>query len=149
MDKLERKRLFTEQQRNRLLEELKTIIEDSDKKQYLIQQLEKTETELQDLTDFINTDDIDELMNKWEQEKNQQPLSKEEFFSTVKQLTEDTMKKYPQWRYGQTVFNVINEHFHVARQVQFNTPFDCFYNDKNVPQFLDAAYQCYIGKQKK
>lgn len=146
MDKLERKRLFTEEQRNQLLEELKTITEDSDKKLYLKQQLEKTEAELKDINDFINTDNIDELKTKWEQED---PISKEEFISTVRQLTEDTMKKYPQWRYGQTVFNVINEHFHVARQVQFNTPFDCFYNDKNVPQFLDAAYQCYIGKQKK
>ena len=143
MDKLERKRLFTEEQRNQLLEELKTITEDSDKKLYLKQQLEKTEAELKDINDFINTDNIDELKTKWEQED---PISKEEFISTVKQLTEDTMKKYPQWRYGQTVFNVIDEHFHVARQVQFDMDIDCFYDDTIVPQFIDAAYQCYIGK---
>jgi hypothetical protein len=42
-------------------------------------------------------------------------------------------------RFGQFVFNYIEEHYGVARQVQFIDGVDCFYRDDKVLEFLDKS----------
>lgn len=44
------------------------------------------------------------------------------------------------WRKGQSVFNVVDEHYGVARSVQFIDHVDCFYNDDKISEFLTKAY---------
>lgn len=40
------------------------------------------------------------------------------------------------WRKGQSVFNVIDETWGVAREVQFVDGIDCFYNDDAINDFI-------------
>lgn len=47
------------------------------------------------------------------------------------------------WRLGQSVFNVVDREFGVARDVQFLDGIDCFYADDNIPKFLDCAWERY------
>jgi hypothetical protein len=55
-------------------------------------------------------------------------------------------RKPVEWRYGQAVFNYIDEHYNVARQVQFIDKVDCFYNDELIEQFILLSYrQLCIG----
>lgn len=42
-------------------------------------------------------------------------------------------------RFGQFVFNYIDEHYGVARKVQFIDGVDCFYRDDEVLEFLDKS----------
>ena len=42
-------------------------------------------------------------------------------------------------RFGQFVFNYIEEHYGVARQVQFIDGVDCFYRDDKVLEFLEKS----------
>jgi hypothetical protein len=42
-------------------------------------------------------------------------------------------------RFGQFVFNYIEEHYGVARQVQFIDGVDCFYRDDKVFEFLNKS----------
>lgn len=50
------------------------------------------------------------------------------------------MKNKPHdWRIGQFVFNYIDEVYHVARTVQFKDKVDCFYDDKNINNFIKHA----------
>lgn len=51
------------------------------------------------------------------------------------------------WRYGQKVFNYINKHYGVARDVQFKDGVDCFYNDDAVDDFIDKAYNRIYNKE--
>lgn len=44
------------------------------------------------------------------------------------------------WRKGQAVFNIIDERWGVAREVQFVDGIDCFYNDDNIQEFIDHAW---------
>lgn len=44
-------------------------------------------------------------------------------------------------RFGQFVFNYIEEHYGVARQVQFIDDVDCFYRDDKVLEFLDKSLE--------
>lgn len=68
-------------------------------------------------------------------------ITKEEFMNNIL----EGIKKYPSdWRYGQKVFNFIDEKFGVARMVQYDDHIDCFYNDSNVDDFIDCAYKAYI-----
>lgn len=46
-----------------------------------------------------------------------------------------------EWRYGQAVFNYIDEHYNVARRVQFIDKIDCFYNDELIDQFILLSYK--------
>lgn len=53
------------------------------------------------------------------------------------------VKKYrkPFIRKGQAVFNIVNDHFGVARAVQFKDGIDCFHQDQNIEAFLQAAWK--------
>lgn len=44
------------------------------------------------------------------------------------------------WRKGQAVFNVIDENWDVAREVQFVDGIDCFYDDEKIQEFIDHAW---------
>lgn len=44
------------------------------------------------------------------------------------------------WREGQFVFNVIEDYFGaVAREVQFKDKVDCFYDDKQIDNFIQKV----------
>jgi hypothetical protein len=43
------------------------------------------------------------------------------------------------WRKGQFVFNYIDEKYNVARAVQFVDKVDCFYDDKNIDNFIQKC----------
>lgn len=47
------------------------------------------------------------------------------------------------WRKGQSVFNVIDKVFGVARTVQFEDGIDCFYNDNNIDKFIEKSFERY------
>ena len=51
-------------------------------------------------------------------------------------------KERPEYiRFGQFIFNYIEETYGVARDVQFIDKVDCFYVDENVDKFIDCAYK--------
>ena len=53
----------------------------------------------------------------------------------------DRIKECPtNWRKGQSVFNVIDDTYGVARRVQFEDHVDCFYNDDKIDEFMQKAY---------
>lgn len=64
-------------------------------------------------------------------------MTQEEF----KEHILEQIQAYPvNWRYGQKVFNYIDEHYGVARDIQFKDKVDCFYNDDEVDKFIEKAY---------
>ena len=67
---------------------------------------------------------------------------------TIEELKQGVMiesqNKPKQWRLGQFVFNYIDEKYGVSRIVQFNDNVDCFYDDKNIDNFLCQALK-YIN----
>ena len=61
----------------------------------------------------------------------------EEFNNEIK----TALKDKPSWsRDGQFVFNYIDKHYHVAREIQFIDSIDCFYNDNIIDAFILAAF---------
>lgn len=49
---------------------------------------------------------------------------------------------YPEnWRKGQKVFNYIDSHYGIAREVQFKIGVDCFYNDSLIDKFIEESYK--------
>lgn len=46
-----------------------------------------------------------------------------------------------EWRRGQAVFNVIDEKFGVARDVQFGDGVDCFYDDSKIEEFIKCSWR--------
>lgn len=61
-----------------------------------------------------------------------------QFISDVMSLIEECPKC---WRKGQSVFNIVDSKYGVARDVQFIDGIDCFYNDEEIEPFLIAAYK--------
>ena len=61
-----------------------------------------------------------------------------EFLTDIMNLVQECPKC---WRKGQSVFNIIDSKYHVARDVQFIDNIDCFYNDEQIEPFLIAAYK--------
>lgn len=61
----------------------------------------------------------------------------------LKEIILDDSKKikelYPYYRFGQAVFNYVDEYLGVARKVQFEDHVDCFYNDDAVDAFVEKA----------
>ena len=57
----------------------------------------------------------------------------------------DKVSKCPSnWRKGQSVFNVVDEYYGVARMVQFIDRVDCFYDNSKIDEFLSKAYNRLI-----
>lgn len=67
----------------------------------------------------------------------------------LKEIILDDSKKmkelYPYYRWGQAVFNYVDEYFGVARKVQFEDNVDCFYNDDAVDAFIEKTLDA-LGK---
>lgn len=64
-------------------------------------------------------------------------------------VKEDIVKKYPEdWRFGQKIFNYIDQEYGIARDIQFEKHIDCFYNDNKVDDFLIEAAKILILKNK-
>ena len=66
---------------------------------------------------------------------------KDLFKEHVKSIAKSIIDEIPYIRYGQAVFNYVDEKYGVARIVQFNYGIDCFYDDTKVEQFLDKCYE--------
>ena len=64
-------------------------------------------------------------------------MTYEEFVEKVLAEIDDCPKD---WRKGQSVFNVVNQLYGVARYVQFNRGIDCFYRDDKIEEFLEACW---------
>lgn len=52
-------------------------------------------------------------------------------------IVDETRSQCPEWRYGQTVFNVAYQLYPEATDRLRGTEYDCFYNDKKVNSFLE------------
>ena len=67
----------------------------------------------------------------------------------LKEIILDDSKKmkelYPYYRWGQAVFNYVDEYLGVARKVQFEDNVDCFYNDDAVDAFIEKTLDA-LGK---
>ena len=67
----------------------------------------------------------------------------------LKEIILDDSKKmkelYPYYRWGQAVFNYVDECLGVARKVQFEDNVDCFYNDDAVDAFIEKTLDA-LGK---
>lgn len=67
-------------------------------------------------------------------------MTKEQFIQDVK----SAVKQRPQHiRYGQAIFNYIDDKYKIARIVQFVDKIDCFYNDSMVDDFIEACWKHY------
>ena len=66
---------------------------------------------------------------------------KDLFKDHVKHIAKSIIDKSPHIRYGQAVFNYVDEKYGVARIAQFDYGIDCFYDDTKVEQFLDKCYE--------
>lgn len=64
---------------------------------------------------------------------------------TLNQFIADVMSLIDEcprtWRKGQSVFNIVDAKYGVARAVQFEDHIDCFYDDEQIEPFLLAAYK--------
>ena len=67
-------------------------------------------------------------------------MTLEEFKSSIYNL-----EKPPNWREGQFVFNAIDHLYGVARTVQFKEGIDCFHNDSEIDNFINACYNRLYG----
>ena len=61
-----------------------------------------------------------------------------EFAMDVLELIEECPKD---WRSGQSIFNIVDSKYGIARDVQFIDGIDCFYDDNQIDAFLNAAYK--------
>ena len=63
---------------------------------------------------------------------------KEHIITWVLGLAEKYRKQHPELREGQALFNAVNQIDPIAADELRGSNVDCFYNDKLVPDFLDA-----------
>lgn len=68
-------------------------------------------------------------------------MTYEEFVTEIKTVVAVCPKE---WRRGQSVFNIVEERFRVAHEVQANG-LDCFYDDSKIEAFLREAW-CFVKK---
>ena len=66
---------------------------------------------------------------------------KDLFKEHVKRIAKSIIDEIPYIRYGQAVFNYVDEKYGVARISQFDYGIDCFYVDTMVEPFLDKCYE--------
>ena len=63
------------------------------------------------------------------------------FKDHVKNIAKSIIEESPHIRYGQAVFNYVDEKYGVSRIAQFDYGIDCFYDDTKIEQFLDKCYE--------
>lgn len=71
-------------------------------------------------------------------------ITLDEFRGDVITKAKKIQKEYECLRFGQAVFNYIDEEYGVARYVQFDDEIDCFYNDELVDEFIELSWLWYI-----
>ena len=65
----------------------------------------------------------------------------------ITDLWEEVAKAPKCWRQGQAVFNIIDEKWDVARDVQYKDGVDCFYDDTQIDRFIEKAWTRIYNKQ--
>ena len=78
-------------------------------------------------------------------------LTKNEFTQGILTLANEYCGIYPNYRWGQSVFNTADELFgeEIARTSQFVYGVDCYHHDDKVDEFLDKCYDLYVINLKK
>lgn len=51
------------------------------------------------------------------------------------------------WRNGQAVFNYVDDMYGVAREVQFVSGIDCFYDDSKIEEFIVESYRLLSNEE--
>lgn len=64
-------------------------------------------------------------------------MSYNEFVSDIMNLVQECPKN---WRKGQSVFNIVDAKYGVARTCQFEYNIDCFYDDNQIDSFLKKSF---------
>lgn len=75
-----------------------------------------------------------------EMEENKEPkrfISLEEFHNDILSMVNECPSS---WRKGQSVFNVIDAYYGIAREVQ-GMGIDCFYKDDSINEFIEESYK--------
>ena len=68
-------------------------------------------------------------------------------FEVFKNNILEQVKQCPkEWRKGQSVFNIIDDTYGVARTIQFRNNIDCFFDDSKIDDFIQAAYNILNNK---
>lgn len=67
-----------------------------------------------------------------------------EKYNELLTLVETTQKEHPQWRYGQTMFNVLTTFAPGIAEIIRGSEIDMFYNDDVVEEFKKAI----VNKEK-
>ena len=86
---------------------------------------------IDDYTKVVNKNIVDDLIIN----------DKDRFKDHVKHIAKSIIDESPHIRYGQAVFNYVDEKYGVARVAQFDHGIDCFYDDTKVEKFLDKCYE--------
>jgi len=61
-----------------------------------------------------------------------------EFFTDVMNLVQECPKC---WRKGQSIFNIVDAKYNVARICQFQYGIDCFCDDSKIDAFLKKSFE--------
>ena len=76
---------------------------------------------------------------------------REEFENEIREQAYADMRKYPQLRLGQAIFNAVDGMYHwlgTARKVQFDHNIDCFFvrdpESPEIPKFIDKCYEVTV-----
>ena len=70
-------------------------------------------------------------------------------FEEFRQEIWDFVEEKPEWwRDGQAVFNYIDDVYGVAREVQFGSGIDCFYDNSEIEAFITESYRQLANKEK-
>lgn len=86
---------------------------------------------MEDNKKVVNKNIVDDLIIK----------DKDLFKDHVKNIAKSIIEESPYIRYGQAIFNYVDEKYGVARIAQFDYGIDCFYDDTKIEQFLDKCYE--------
>jgi hypothetical protein len=75
-------------------------------------------------------------------------MTKEEFKADILTRTGLYRKEYPFMRKGQTVFNMVHEHYNkVSTIVKDEYDIDCYYRDDKIDEFLDKCWEVWNKTQ--
>ena len=66
-----------------------------------------------------------------------------EFVSDIMNLVQECPRY---WRIGQSIFNIVDAKYGVARTCQFEYNVDCFYDDNQIEPFLRICYGLILNK---
>ena len=68
-------------------------------------------------------------------ENKERTILRDTIISDAKKL----MEIHPEYRYGQSVFNIVDQYIGLARTVQFCDGIDCFYDDEKIDAFIEKV----------